>query len=86
MPQSDYDRGFNEGLTWVAATLRLAATKVEFAERGNFTSANGGAVNAIARSGQPHFAAQLRAVAYEIERALREAPHGTEARTTPSPR
>lgn len=83
MSQADYDRGFADGLKFCARCIRNAALLVEGTTYSDFTGkpdeygVTGKTFRAIAKSGQPHFAAQLRAVADEIERAITEAPHGS---------
>jgi hypothetical protein len=70
-PEAEYERGFADGLRWVANILRQSALEVEGHTYGEFKSANGGTVRAIARTGQIHFANQLRNVAQTIEAALK---------------
>jgi hypothetical protein len=68
---NEYDRGFQAGLIWCARALRLAARQVEEPRLGQFkTGDSDRIIMAISRSGQPHFAASLRAVATELERAM----------------
>lgn len=87
-----YDDGFVAGLRWCARVLRRAAECVEFPtysefERKSGDGGNGQTYRAIARSGQPHFAAQLRSVADEIEHAAKtmKAPKDDPTPGTPPP-
>lgn len=76
--QSEYDRGFNDGLSFVISCLRRAAAMVETPTYADFerknVGGNGGdaarVYRGVAKSGAPHFAAQLRSVATEIEAAI----------------
>lgn len=88
MGQADYDRGFNEGLQWVADCLRRAAAMVETPIYADYErksgDGNGAAARRIyrgvAKTGQPNFATQLRSVATEIESAIaatKAPPDGT---------
>lgn len=70
-PEAEYDRGFSDGLKWVANILRHAAAEVERPTHADFQSSNGGTIRAIARTGQAHFANQLRTVAQTIEAAVK---------------
>lgn len=72
------ERGFIEGITFVATCIRRAAERVEAPVLGEFVrqSDPDKMFKAIAKSGQVHFAAQLRAVADEIE-ASTKPPGGT---------
>lgn len=92
-----YDDGFADGLRWglrwCANTLRRAAECVEFPTYSEFERKSGDVgpygqtYRAIARSGQPHFAAQLRSVADEIEHAAKtmKAPKDDPTPGTPPP-
>ena len=66
----DYDRGFADGLKWVASTLRHSAGLVEQPTYDTFKRGNGDPVRAISCVGQIHFANQLRQVAQTIEDAI----------------
>lgn len=63
-----YNRGFDDGLRWVANCLRLAADKVERPTIASFQrQSDSTTFEAIAKTGQVHFANQLRSVANEID-------------------
>lgn len=83
MSQADYDRGFNEGLQWVAQQLRRAAALVETPiyadfERKSGNGSEGRVYRGVAKTGHPHFAQQLRSVAAEIESATKAPQDGTQ--------
>jgi hypothetical protein len=65
---NDYDRGFMDGLKWVAELLRRSATIVEAPVRGDFTRGDT-TVNAIAQTGNPKLAADYRVIATMLEDA-----------------
>lgn len=71
--EAERNRGFFEGLRLCITCLRNAAQIVETTTYTDFTSRDDPdkMFKGIARSGQIHFAAQLRAVADEIEAATR---------------
>jgi hypothetical protein len=69
LQNDDYERGFADGLKWVATQLRRSAALVEAPVRGDYKRADGPSISAIARTGQPHLAAQYRAVAQLLEEA-----------------
>lgn len=69
-----WNEGFNAGLQWTANCLRLAADAVEKPVMATFErKGNGATFEAIAKTGQTHFANQLRSVADEIELAIEKA-------------
>lgn len=65
----EYDRGFADGLRWVAMTLRRSALIVETPLHGDFESGDGRSYSAILRTGNPYLASQYRAVAQLLEDA-----------------
>lgn len=69
--EAERNQGFFEGLRFTATCLREAAQIVETTIHADFTRRDDPdkMFKGIARSGQVHFAAQLRAVADEIEAA-----------------
>jgi hypothetical protein len=86
MLAAEYDRGFNDGLKFVISCLRRAADTVEkptysdFERKSGNGSPGGSIYRGVYRSGQLHFASQLRSVATEIESALKAVetpPDGT---------
>jgi hypothetical protein len=68
----DYDRGFADGLLFVANLLRRSAFIVETPIRGDFSRNGSPSVNAIARNGNPHLAAKYREVAALLESATKD--------------
>jgi hypothetical protein len=66
-----YDRGFNDGLKYVADLLRKSAAIVEAPVRAPF-KCNGGQIEAIARSGNPKLAADYREIAKLLEDAAND--------------
>jgi hypothetical protein len=83
-PQNDYDRGFGDALKFVAQCLRSAASAVEtptyadFERKSGVGNAGGAIFRGVARTGQLHFATQLRAVAAELETLTKGTPDGSQ--------
>jgi hypothetical protein len=69
MTDPDYDQGFRDGVKFVTKHIRLAADQVEKTTRQTF-EAKGKTYHAIARLGQPIYAAKLRELAAELERIV----------------
>ena len=72
MNQGDYDKGFADGLLFVAKLLRNSAAIVEAPLRGDYKHADGRQFDAITRIGNPHLANKFREVAGLLETATKE--------------
>jgi hypothetical protein len=72
MNQQDYDKGFADGLLFVADLLRKSALIVEAPIRGDYSRDNGPTVNAVTRAGNPTLAAKFRDVAALLETATKD--------------
>jgi hypothetical protein len=89
---SAYDRGFTNGLHWVARCMRISAMQVEKPVVGSFErkrESSSEFIEAIVKSGQPHFAESLRSVAAAIDEIAFEiaeqkgSPNDAKSRGTP---
>jgi hypothetical protein len=66
---TEYDRGFGDGLKFVATCLRRSATIIGTPTYSDFTRNDGYTHTAISNSGDIHFAKNLRIVAQMLEDA-----------------
>jgi hypothetical protein len=77
MSEADYDKGFAEGLLFVASLLRRSASIVETPTYSDFNRSDGGSFKAIAKVGSPHLAAKYREIARLLETATKESDHAS---------
>lgn len=72
MSRRDYDKGFDDGLKFVAELLRRSALIVEAPIRGDYERTNAPSISAIARLGNPKLASSYRAIADLLEDATKD--------------